>query len=148
MNSIRIASFLLVCLVVLSTNLTAQQTAHPRHSRYRLIDIGTFGGPQGFVNPEGNGGPYINHVGMIVGNAQTTTPLPANADSFLCFPGTYVNHAFVARGNRTVDLGALAPSDDNCSDALGINDSGEIAGQSSTDELDPLLGVNQMRVVV
>jgi hypothetical protein len=68
---------------------------------------------------------------MIVGNTQTATPLPANADSFVCYPGPNVNHAFVARGNRTVDLGALEPSEDNCSDALGINDYGEIAGQSS-----------------
>ena len=47
-----------------------------------------------------------------------------------------------------MDLGALAPSEDNCGDALGINNYGEIAGQSSTSEFDPLLGVNQMRAVV
>ena len=69
---------------------------------------------------------------MIVGNTQTATRLPVNADPFICYPGPNVNHAFVARGNRTVDLGALVPSEDNCSDALGINDYGEIAGQSST----------------
>jgi probable HAF family extracellular repeat protein len=142
------SSILLTNLLVFSTSLLAQENAHRHHQRYKLIDIGTFGGPQGFVNPEGNGGPYINHFGMIVGNTQTAKLLPGNADFFLCAPGPNVNHAFVARADRPVDLGALEPSEDNCSNALGINDYGEIAGQSSNGEFDPLLGVNQMRAVV
>ena len=142
------SSILLTSLLVGSAGLLAQENAHRHHQRYKLIDVGTFGGPQGYVNTEGNGGPYLNHSGMIVGNTQTATPLPANTDPFICYPGPNVNHAFVARGHRTMDLGALEPSEDNCSDALGINDDGEIAGQSSTREFDALLGVNQMRAVV
>ena len=69
-----------------SAQIRANDIAH-EHARYRLVDIGTFGGPQGYINPWGNGGPYINLQGEVVGNTQTTVPIPANADSFLCYPG-------------------------------------------------------------
>src|SRR5262249_28724051 len=46
------------------------------------------------------------------------------------------------------DLGALSPSDQNSSSAGGINDRGEIAGQSGNGVIDPLLGVIESRAVV
>ncbi len=136
--------------LLLTLPLKAQNSMahHAKHQRYRLVDIGTFGGPQGFVNPEGNGGPYINHRGMVVGQTQNTTPLSPTANGFLCFPGPTVNHAFKYLHGTTMDLGALEPSDQNCSNALGINDLGEIVGQSSSLIVDPLLGTDEIRAVI
>lgn len=120
---------------------------HAKHQRYKLVDIGTFGGPQGNVNPEGNGGPYINHRGVVVGQTQNTTPLTSPL-GFVCFPGPNVNHAFKHVHGKTIDLGALEPAEENCSDALGINNRGEIAGLSSSSVVDPLLGMNESRAVI
>ena len=141
---------LLAALVIpgQTTAQGAQQEGKPHHHKYRLIDLGTFGGPQGFINPTGNGDPYINNVGDTVANAQTAIPLPPDSNGVLCLPGTYVNHALRRHGHQITDLGALSPSDQNCSNALGINDRGEIAGQSENGVIDPLLGVIEARAVV
>jgi probable HAF family extracellular repeat protein len=134
-------------ILVLPALASAQENA-AQHPRYRLVDLGTFGGPQGYINPWGNGGPYINQTGAVVGQTQTTVPIPANADTFLCYPGPGINHAFVWQHGHTIDLGSLPPSDDNCSDALGINARDEIAGQASNGIFDPLLGVIELRAVI
>jgi probable HAF family extracellular repeat protein len=151
----RISAIVVIALLSLSPSINGQMLSQVRdskmplrHHRYKLVDLGTFGGPQGYLNPEGNGGPYINDRGAVVGNTQTTTPLPPNADSFLCYPSPNINHAFEWRGHDTIDLGALSPSDYNCSDALAINDRGEAAGQSSNGVLDPQLGLTELRAVV
>src|SRR5215831_14721684 len=144
-----LAAMTLFVSVTTSGRLAAQDSKpHAKHQRYRLVDIGTFGGPQGNVNPEGNGGPYINHRGVVVGQTQNTTPLSPTQNTFLCFPGPNVNHAFKHVHGKTIDLGALKPSVQNCSDALGINNRGEIAGQSSSAAIDPLIGTNEVRAVV
>jgi probable HAF family extracellular repeat protein len=126
----------------------AQQEAKPRHHKYRLIDLGTFGGPQGFINPSGNGAPYINNRGDAVGTTQTAVSLSPNSNGFLCVPGPNVNHALLRESRQISDIGALSPSDQNCSNALGINDKGEIAGQSENGVIDPLLGLIEVRAVV
>ena len=141
----------LLAALAIPCQTTAQETqpdhkAH--HHKYNLIDLGTFGGPQGFINPTGNGNPYINNVGDTVANAQTAMPLPPDSNGVLCLPGTYVNHALRRHGHQITDLGALSPSDQNCSNALGINDKGEIAGQSENGVIDPLLGVIEVHGVV
>ncbi len=59
-----------------------------------------------------------------------------------------MSHAFLWQGHKTVDLGALSPRAENCSDALAVNDRGEIAGQSSTTVVDPQLGLRELRAVV
>jgi len=131
-----------------TTAQEAQQKGKPHHHKYRLIDLGTFGGPQGFINPSGNGGPTINNGGDAVANAQTAVSLPPNSNGPLCLLGPNVNHALRRHNRQITDLGALSPSDQNCSDALGINDKGEIAGQSENSVIDPLLGVIEERGVV
>jgi probable HAF family extracellular repeat protein len=131
-----------------TTAQDAQQASKPSHHKYKLIDLGTFGGPQGFINPSGNGAPYINNGGDAVGTAQTAVPLPPNSNGFLCVPGPNVNHALLRHSRQITDVGALSPSDQNCSNALGINDKGEIAGQSENGVIDPLLGLIEVRGVV
>jgi probable HAF family extracellular repeat protein len=143
---ITLALLAALAIPVQTTAQEAQQEGKPHHHKYRLIDLGTFGGPQGFINPSGNGGPYINNEGDTVANAQTVIPVPPN--SSLCVPGQNVYHALRRHGRQITDLGALPPSDQNCSFALGINDKGEIAGQSENGVIDPLLGLIEVRGVV
>jgi probable HAF family extracellular repeat protein len=140
----------LLAALALSCQTTAQETRRdgkPHHQKYQLIDLGTFGGPQGGINPFGNGAPYINNSEDAVAAAQTPIPLPPNA-GITCDPGPNVNHALRWHGGQITDLGALSPSDQNCSNALGINDRGEIAGLSENGVIDPLLGLTESRAVV
>ena len=61
---------------------SAQQTGGS--PRYKLIDLGTLGGPNSAETLEF---PFINNRGMVVGFADTATPDPTN-------PGGFLPHAF------------------------------------------------------
>lgn len=127
------------------------QGAKKDHPQYRLIDIGTFGGPASFINPSGNGGPYISQDDTTVGTA--ATPISSNPANhgFFCsgLDGSlsFVFHAFELRNGNVTDLGALPPSIDNCSDALAVNALGEIVGGSENGLIEPVMGFTQVRAV-
>ena len=145
---------LLFAALALPGRLAAQhnQGANPNHHHYKLIDMGTFGGPASFlVSPE-NARPALNSRGTTVGGSSTNTPLSPTSDPFVCGGDEglipYVNHAFVWQHGLVLDLGALAPVMDHCSLATSVNASGEIAGISENSVVDPLLGLNEIRAVV
>jgi probable HAF family extracellular repeat protein len=145
----------IVCLFValaITAQLSAQANTQPKvkHHKYKLVDLGTFGGPMGFISPFGNGAPYINSKGAVVGLAETKTPLPPNSNLYICGPGTDVYHGveWQKSSGKVTELHALAPNHRNCSEALAINNSDEIAGMSENGVLDPLLGITEIRAVV
>jgi probable HAF family extracellular repeat protein len=141
----------LFAALTIPVGMAAQDNASPdhksKHQKYRLIDLGTFGGPVSQGPGEGNGGPIINSRGAVLAYAATTVPLPSNSNFFLC-PFGNVNHALAWEDGRITDLGALPPSDNNCSIPQGINDRGDIAGQSENGEIDPLVGLIETRAVI
>ena len=60
------------------------------HHHYKLIDLGTFGGPASYF-PNGLDG-FFNDHGIAAGWANTSTPDPYPA---FCFtPSCFVSHAF------------------------------------------------------
>jgi probable HAF family extracellular repeat protein len=115
----------------------AQQSAPPADGlRYRLIDLGTLGGPNSAETQEF---PYINNTGMVAGFADTATPNPGNPEGF-------VFHAFRWRGGPLTDLGTL-PGGVN-SFAIWSNNAGAVAGLSENGRVDPLLGMPEGRGVL
>jgi probable HAF family extracellular repeat protein len=148
----------LTCLMVLAAFATLaipdrlvtqeQKGSHSTHQHYRLIDLGTFGGITSYVNPVGNGGPYMNREGMVVGSSMTSIPIPANQNGYPCpSPPNEVFHAMEWSSVGVSDLGSLGAAR-NCGNALAINDSGEIVGTSENGRLDPATGVIQIRAVL
>jgi len=106
--------------------LVAQKTS------YRLIDIGTLGGPSAHGPSNGGGSPFLNNPGTVVGSADTSIPCnnPNNCPVF---------HAFRWQNGVLTDLGALsAQVNDSATNA--INARGWITGFSQTVELDPVTG--------
>ena len=103
---------------------------------YRLIDVGTFGGPQA-----GLAGPavQITSQGAVLGAAQTTV---ADSDfpKFNPFlspgPDRVLTHAFAWQHGKLTDLGALPGN--NSSAVFEINGRGVGAGISETGALDPI----------
>jgi len=100
--------------------------------RYKLIDIGTFGGPASYFTDPGIGGvsKVLNNQGMLAGKANTTTP-----DPYCGLPNCFDAHVF--RWDRGVlsDLGTL-PGGTN-SDIGGINARGWVVGGSEIADIDP-----------
>jgi probable HAF family extracellular repeat protein len=128
----------------------ARQQQKREHHRYRFVDLGTFGGPESYVNAAFSlGAPnQINNRGTVVGAAATSIPRPPNKQICGGPDGLvpFVFHAFAWQDGVLTDLGALPGVE--CSEAVSINARGEIAGRSGNGVLDPLVGVEEIRAVV
>ena len=139
---------LLVAAIALTTSnpLTAQT-----HHHYKLIDMGTFGGPASSINY-----PYftgtLNNKGMAVGWSSTSVPTTPTSSFLICggIDGVvpYITHAF--QWNGTVnDLGAFPPSETNCSEPFFENAKGQVVGASETNDIDPqFFGLQQIHAVL
>ena len=131
---------------------TSHGVAAKKHHHYKLVDIGTFGGPESYVNPAPALGSQnqMNARGTTVGGAGTAIPTTATNNPAICggFEGQvrFVNHALEWHKGVMTDLGSLAGAD-NCSVATSVNANGEVTGQSENGVIDPLLGFNELRAV-
>ena len=126
----------LLLLLVLPVGLTAQ------HTRYKLIDLGTFGGQASYLSNGFDG--IQNRHGTVVGAADVAAadPDPAFCFNFDCF----VSHAFQWRDDKLTDLGALVPGWSSI--AFWINESGSAVGISENGMIDPLIGFPEFRAVL
>ena len=112
--------------LVVPVQLSAQQ-----HHHYKLVDMGTFGGPQSSVTDTGvPGSVFLNSRGMMTGYADLSTldPYPN-----FCFIDCYIDHAFVWRDGFMTDMGVLPHGWSSAPIAISAN--GLIAGVDYTPPL-------------
>src|ERR1700686_1376209 len=102
-----------------------QQEHGQKHSRYKLVDLGTLGGTSSFffTSPITR---FVNIVGTVVGESDTQA-LDPNAPN-CASPDCHILHAFRWRNGALTDLGTL-PGGHN-SAAFWINVRGWIIGFS------------------
>jgi probable HAF family extracellular repeat protein len=131
--------------LAMSVCATAQDSStsekvSPQHPRYRLIDLGTFGGPASYFENGFDG--ILNDHGSAAGFANTSVPDP------LCFAANcFATHAFRAHNGRITDLGALPGGD--VSQALWTSGNDLIVGFSQIGDIDPLIpGFPEVRAVL
>jgi probable HAF family extracellular repeat protein len=135
-----VASVCLCVALVSPVRMAAQEQKEEKseHRHYKLIDMGTFGGPNSYFSvPDSR---VINNRGMAAGVGDTSLPDPN------CFFDCLVDHAFVWKNGVITDLGALPGG--QSSFAYWINDRGVIVGQSQNGAIDPLTGAPQLRGVL
>jgi probable HAF family extracellular repeat protein len=136
----------LLVVLAMSLPLAAQdnQDHKHKHHHYKLIDMGTFGGPAS------NAIPVLNNKGGMVGGSATSVPgnplLFGNGGFSGLVP--FIFHVFAWRDGEVIDLGALPPVDQNYSNPGAINGRGEIAGLSANGITDPITGLPEIRAVV
>lgn len=124
-------------------NNAARSVSVPEtYPRYRLIDLGTLGGPNSGV---WGASVQLNNRGEVI--AQLGTPFPdpydPNCLNFDCF----VWHGVVREINGAIaDLGALPGV--NSSAPIWITETGLIAGVSENGLIDPLTDFPQLRAVL
>jgi probable HAF family extracellular repeat protein len=123
--------------------LAAQEPAKQPH--YKLIDLGTLGGPHSYGSVNGDGFQLLNNSGVVASYADTSLPDP-NAPNFCSVQDCFLTHAFRWKNGVKTDLGAL-PGINN-SAAGSINARGWTAGQSGNGLIDPLLGIPEGRAVL
>jgi len=126
-NSALVISLLLWLAVPLE--LSAQHTA-----RYKLIDLGTLGGPISYGSANGDGGRLLNNSGVVSSYADTSLADPFAPD--FCFvPDCLLAHAYRWRNGVMTDLGSLADGFNSL--AASINDPGWSLGASQTGIINP-----------
>jgi probable HAF family extracellular repeat protein len=133
----------LIALAVGADPAARHEQQRSGQTRYRLVDLGTLGGPTSGLN---EGAPVLNRHGAVTGTSVTSIPNPY-------FPngnpqvnsGPFVAHAFKWNDGVLTDLGALPPINSSLTNC--INASGMVAGQSENGIVDPLLGVPEMIAV-
>jgi probable HAF family extracellular repeat protein len=130
--------------LVMPIALTAQedQNCKEEHQQYKLIDLGTFGGPASYF-PNGLDG-ILNKRGTAAGWADTPTPDPNTPNCFN--PDCFVSHAFQWHDGVLTDLGALPGV--NSSGASWINERELVVGSSQNGVIDPLTGIPENDAVL
>jgi probable HAF family extracellular repeat protein len=143
-----ITAITLFALLAIPYRLAAQEPSVPQpkqqtheHHHYKLIDLGTFGGPNTYY--WGLGSQNLNNRGMVTGSADTSIPDP-NAPN--CFnPDCLVSHALQWQKGVLTDLGALPGV--NSSFGSWISPNGLIAGMSLNGTINPITGFPESRAV-
>ena len=129
--------FSTLAAVALPGKLAAQQEGqNTKQPRYKLIDLGTFGGPNSFVN--GPGTQDLSIMGTYVGEAETDIPdpyAPTCQD-----PDCLVQYTQIWRDGRVLKLDGL-PGANISSGATWVSANGRfISGVSDNGVHDPLTG--------
>jgi probable HAF family extracellular repeat protein len=139
-----ISAMFLVAALTTPVRTTAQEQT--KHQQYRLIAVGTFGGPNStYLTGPGSGllG-YLNLRGAAVGMASTMETDPFSPQ--YCWFDCNIEHALKFQDGVLTDLGALPGA--NSSGANSINDWGLVVGTSETGRTDPVTGSPEYRAVI
>ena len=136
----------LIAALAMPVGIVAQdnsmQNPKPKHHIYKVIDLGTFGGPNSFVN--GPTVPIMGNNGTYAGEAETATPDPYAP---YCHNGDcLVQHAQKWRNGVVSDLGTLAGTNLS-SGATWVSGNATIVGFSTNGLIDSL-GIPEMRAVI
>jgi probable HAF family extracellular repeat protein len=129
----------LTCITALTlfAALAAPAQLAAQHTRYKLIDMGTFGGPASKVNNGGDGNNLVNVLnnrGELVGWAETPKHDPF--DPACLDEACKIIHAFEWQQGIRTDLGTLPKG--LSSQANWISANGLVAGLSEYGGTDPL----------
>jgi probable HAF family extracellular repeat protein len=137
-----------------------RQAEPAKHPQYKIIDIGTFGGPQSYFNDLNLTDAFLfntafygfaeilNGRGVLVGFADTPTPDPYSGNPAFCYVlDCFVAHAYAWRNGAKTDLGTLPGGASSA--AFWINSSGWITGNSQSGQTDPVIpGLPELRAVI
>ena len=140
-----ITAMMLFAALAIPAGLAAQkQQPNNQQPRYRLIDLGTLGGPMSIVPGLEQ---VLNNRGMVSGDSDTAIPDPnyPNSNPYLG-PDPLIQHAFEWHNGLLTDLGSLPGV--NSSVMSWINSRGVISGGSENGVIDPLVGVPEVTAVL
>jgi probable HAF family extracellular repeat protein len=143
---ILVGSITLLTLPAIVANVAAQNEAAQgnigKHHHYKLIDLGTLGGPNSFVTFLGTN--TITPRGGVIGEADTPTPDPYAP--FCLQSDCLVNHTLLWEDGVSADLGALPGV--NSSIPSWINSLNWVVGASENGSVDPMTGFPETAAVL
>jgi len=113
------------------------------HSHYKVIEIGTFGGPNSYLMFSNR---TLNNSGVAAGIADTAAA--ASPPFCLLLPDCFVPHSFVWKDEVMTDLGGLPGVAISGSLPNYINEKGVVAGIAFNGRADDVIGVPQFDAVL
>ena len=140
------AAILLFTAMAVPNGLPAQtnvsQNNPSKHQKYRLVDLGTFGGPNSYISTSPLA-KMLTNGGVVVGIADTArmeslSPNPT-------FDG-FIDNAFLWKNGVLHSLGTLPGG--FTSFGYALNEVGVVIGQSENGKIDPLIGFPELHAVV
>ena len=143
-----ITAITLFAALAVPAGLPAQEQRQEQkkaHTRYKLVVIGTFGGPTSLFFPVG--ARTLSNRGALVGQADTAIPDP-NFANFNPYVGQnpFLQHAFKWQNGTLTDLGALPGP--NTSQVGWITEGGVASGVSTRSTIDPLTGWPELAAIL
>ena len=144
-----VATLVVALFVILAATLRlVAQEQHTKHHHYKLIDMGTLGGPQSgeaaenqtFTAPATR---MINAGGMVTGAAELNVADPYNP--YCLISNCMLVHSFLWRGGEMTDLGALPGVNDTFPN--WVNNRGEVVG-ASFNGVDPVSGAPLLAAIL
>ena len=138
-RAVSIAVVVLVAALASPVGLAAQQ-----HHHYKLIDIGTFGGPQSYIYGSFDNIPFqgLNNAGAVAGWAYTASTDPFAAVNCFNPPASngscYTSRAFVWQPGFTSPFALYNLPKGGSTAANWISANGLVVGASQNGETDPL----------
>jgi probable HAF family extracellular repeat protein len=131
----------LIWVLFITTCAASYPQQAPMHQRYKLVDLGTFGGPDSIVY-------FVQHIltsnGIVAGDAETNIPDPfaPNCGS----PNCKVMNSFEWRQGVRTRLRGLVPGADT--NAFSVNERGTVAGDSTDNSIDPVSGLPAIKATI
>ena len=139
-------TFAIACATALTIAIVPAhaQSRTTVHHHYKLVSLGTFGGPNsflyGFTKP-------INVRGAVTGCAETALLDPNLSIQNPYFGGdAYIQHSYRRSNGVRTRLKELPGGANSCTQWM--NDFGVVVGASDTGVIDPLTGLQQIRAVL
>jgi probable HAF family extracellular repeat protein len=121
-------------LVALAIPVSLAAQEHPtKHHTYKLIDLGTLGGPNSSVN--GAAPPMLNNKGVVAGEADTSAPC--------AYLGGLISPAFKWEKGALINMGLLPGGCFSLPNA--INSKGMMVGSGDIGVIDPQTGLPEIR---
>jgi probable HAF family extracellular repeat protein len=141
--AIALLTLLTVPIGMAARNNSSSDRGH-KHHQYKLVDVGTLGGPASYYSEQGVGSQILNNQGTVAGYGDTSAQDPYFPN---CFDeDCYLAHSFRWQNSVLTDLGALGGV--NNSGISAINAGGWISGLSENGVTDPVLNIPAAHAVL
>jgi probable HAF family extracellular repeat protein len=128
--------------VCVFAQVSTTQEPKVAHHHYKLVDMGTLGGPNSSLNwPSGRN---INSSGTAISEAETAIGDPFAPN---CLQSCLIDRGLQWKDGVSTDMGSL-PGLGSFSFPYWINDRGDAVGSSTNGLVDPLTGYPQLRGVL
>jgi probable HAF family extracellular repeat protein len=115
------------------------------HHRYRVVDVGTFGGPNGDVLVPPPAAQVLSNSGIFVGAAETEEPDPFAPNCWRP-PDCLVEKGLLHFAGKSFNIGSLRRG--YSGGPISVNDFGVSVGFSQNGKIDPLTGSFEIKAAL